>query len=551
VIWIAQFSQSLHFGLYEDVWAFIGQPMGWSWARTLEWAVGSIQSWWLQGRPIGFAATAVITFIANRVGGLEGVYITAFLLHVVNAFLVFMIVRRKLSTASSLCAALGFALLPSDTSIPLLTNGLFTGLATLFLLTSIWLYLRGARALAYVVSLCSLLTFESAFLPFFAVPLLGSWEGRLHRRLLKHWAILLMIGGSIFWLRARMGEAKTSAVLGSGLADTLQRIAIATSVGPLTTLRLAIARLGTVFGAGDRELITILAVLAVGLTATLYFSRISTSDTLETWPLSLKLGRYRLQLTIGVDEATATALQLGVCGVVMLIMAYGLAISSDTYPPVIEAGRLSGCTHMAAATGFGLLLGAVSALLLDFAAIRRMKLWAALIIACYFSGLVGFHCLVQRDFVASWHIQQAFWRSVVKECPDLTDGTVLIYEDYSHPLRYVETNSWADPYVLKEVYAFPKSWKEPPQLFPVTPNWASDVREQGADLILNRPFGAWPDHVLINGKVILLKAQGNGVRRVIGTITIKSHELKLKPPQNVSTYQDEHGPLYSYVMQRE
>lgn len=549
VIWIAQFSRTEHFGLYEDDWAFIGQPMGWKWSMVAAWAVGSIQSWWIQGRPIGFAASAVGVFLANRIGGLEAVYVLTFFLHLVNAVIVFILVRQKLSAAPSLCAALGFALLPSDTSIPLLTNGIFTGLATFFLVFALWLYLRGSRAFAYAVSICSLLTFESAFLPFFAAPLLTKWDRRLGRRLLKHWAILLAIGGFVFWGRARKGEGKTAAVLGSGVLDTLHRILAATSLGPLTTIRLAITRPEFALRNMDRQVFIVFILSTIVLSGALYLLKTHISDTLDTWPLSFNIGRYSLHISASADPATAAAVRLGACGAAMLIMAYGLAISSDTYPPLIDAGRLSGCTHMAAATGFGLLVGMAASLLLDLAAEYRLQFWAAVLLACYCSGLGSFQYLVQRDFIKSWHIQQTFWRSVVKACPDLSNGTVIIYEDYSHPLRFVETNSWADPYVLREVYTFPKSWTNPPELFPVMPSWPAEVVERNGKLILPRPFGAWPDQQLRDASVILLKSDGDGLRRITGTITVHSHELQLKPLQNITGSQYEHGPLYRYLME--
>ena len=51
------------------------------------------------------------------------------------------------------------------------------------------------------------------------------------------------------------------------------------------------------------------------------------------------------------DSQIATGgitVRLGACGAVMFVMAYGLAISRDHSPPIVDAGRLSGGTHIAA-----------------------------------------------------------------------------------------------------------------------------------------------------------------------------------------------------------
>lgn len=551
LIWIAHFWRSSEFGLYEDDWAFVGHPMGWEWSQVAAWVLGAIRTWWVQGRPVGFAATALSVFIGNRIGGLEAVYIFAFLLHVLNAQLVFLLAARKLSTAPAFCAALAFALLPSDTSVPLLTNGLFMGFATLFLLTALLLYLHGMHAIAYLVSLGSLLTFESAFLPFFAAPLLGRWSRGFPRRLLKHWLLLLVAGGVTFFLRSRMGEAKTSAVLADGIPGTLHRIAVAITLGPSTTLSSSFHRAWFLVSNPDREALIVMAVFVAGLSILLCFLRHRRSGAIHVWPGSIDLFGYRLHVAVKGDPETAAALQTGLCGLAMLIMAYGLAISSDTYPPVTQSGRLSGCTHMAAATGFGLLVGSVASFLLDLAAGRQWKAEMALLLAGYFGVLGSFHYLVQRDFATSWMLQRTFWRSVVRECPDLADGTVLLFEDYSHPLRFVETNSWADPHVLPLLYRFPHVWSDPPRLFPVTPNWRAEIVDRSGKLVLSSPFGAWPDRPLRDGSVILLKGNNLGVRRITGSVKVGTHELRLKPFDNPTLQRLPPGPLYRYVLQSE
>ena len=548
-IWVAHFSLSSHLGLYEDDWMFIGQPMGMSWASVVATAEADLRGW-PQGRPVGYAAVAVLAFLGNRAGGLEGIYSIAFALHLINTLLLYSIARRSLSSGPSLCAALGFCLFPSLTTTPLLEAQFNGGLSLFFLLSATWLYLRGWRIVAYVVSIGSLLTYESGFLPFFAVPLLAaSPMPKLRRELVKHWAILLGIGAFLFWFRARMGEEKTAAVLGDGFLGTLKRLATALCAGTFTTLRLSVMRIVTVFRDGDREVLLIVIPMVLGLTAVLYFLKAGVSDELVVWPLSVANRWFRFQAKLTLDKAAAAAFRIGFCGVAMLVMAYGLAISQYYYPPTIEAGRLS-LTHLSASVGFALLCGAISALLFDLGTSFAIRLGALLLLACYFSGLTGFHYLVQRDFRKSWSIQRSFWSSVLELCPDLADGTILIHEDEAQPTRYIETNSWGDPYALREIFDFPASWKQPPRLFSVAKVWQTEVIVT-ADMLFLRSPAPWSPEALPRNEVILLKAApGGGLRRVEGTIAVGSKELPLKPlgPSTISQWR--HGALYKYVIQR-
>jgi len=548
-IWVAHFSLSFHLGLYEDDWFFIGRQMGLSWAGIVDRAVADLRGW-PQGRPVGYAGVAVLAFLGNQVGGLEGIYLIAFALHLMNTFLIYTIVHRSLSSGPSFCAALGFCLFPSITNTPLLHAQLISGLTRFFLLFATWLYLRGSRVVAYAVSIGSLLTYESAFLPFFAVPLLHvSPMPKLRRELLKHWAILLAIGASLFWVRAQMGEEKTSAVLGNGFLETLKRVAIAMYAGSLTTLRLSVMRLVTVFRDADHEVVLVVIPMVLGLTLVLYFLKVGRSDKLVVCPLSFTNRWFQFQGKLTVDEASAAAFRLAFCGVVMLVMAYGLAISEYYYPPVIEAGRLTG-THLAAAVGFALLCGAISALVLDLGISLGIRFGAVLALACYFSGLTGFHYLVQQDFRKSWAIQRSFWTSVLERCPDLANGTILIYEEEAQPTRYIETNSWGDPLVLSELFDFPTAWKQPPRLFPVAKTWMADVAASDDKLFL-RPPAPWPPEILPKNNVILLKAApGGGLRRVTGTIAVGSEELPLKPLGQSTISLCQRGALYRYVVQR-
>lgn len=550
-IWVAHFSQSFHLGLYEDDWSFIGQPMGWTGQKTLDTVLLYLRQW-PQGRPVGYSALTALSFLGNWIGGLEGIFLLAFVLKVVNTLIFYTIARRRLSPAASLCGALAFCLFPSDTSTPLLTNALFGGITLFFLLAATWLYLTDRKLAAYIVSAGSLLTYESAFLPFFAVPILRTKPlSTLRRELLRHWAILLTIGGSLFYYRLQMVEEKTADVVRDGILGTMLKMVTAFRVGPLTTLRLFLTRPVTLWREGNGEDLLVVVLMAVGLSAALYFLlRTRRSDRPAPPQVSFPVRWIRSRVWLTLDEPLAGALRTGGAGAVMLVFAYGLAISRWYYPPVVEAGRLT-FTHLAAAVGSGLLCGALSSLLFRVGEKYHKRVWAVAALASYFAVLAGFHYRVQRDFRKSWEVQRHFWYSVLVKCPDITDGTLILYEDEYYPFRYVLVNSWADPLVLGEIFTFPKNWKQPPQLFSVPRTWPDDVTPREGELFWKPPPPWAPNRTLPQRNVILLKGEpGSNLSRVTGSLTLKSAELLLKSPRPPAPVSFPHGPLYHLVLGR-
>jgi hypothetical protein len=361
----------------------------------------------------------------------------------------------------------------------------------------------------------------------------------------------MMIGGSLFWLRFHMGEDKAAHMSSSGLYATLEKVATAVYAGTLTTLRLFFVRLVTVWREGNSEVFLVVITMAIGLTAGLYFFAVHVCDKLKAWRLSFGTRWFQFQASLTIDESSAAAFRVGGCGVVMLCLAYGLAITGPYFPPVIDAGRLT-AVHLAAAVGSGLLCGGICSILLDFGETHHKKIWMVLVVGFYFGGLAGFHYSVQQDFRRSWGYQQVFWRSVLERCPDLTDGTIILWEAEYFPSRYVVSNSWADPVVMGEIFDFPKSWKNPPRLFSVSRDWRADVTPTGDELVWQLPLGPWPaSEILPKHNVILLRGKpGSDLKRVTGTIEIRSREFSLKPldKATLSTYRQ--GPLYGLFFLR-
>jgi hypothetical protein len=133
----------------------------------------------------------------------------------------------------------------------------------------------------------------------------------------------------------------------------------------------------------------------------------------------------------------------------------------------------------------------------------------------------------------SWQLQRAFWQQVAACCSDLQDGTILLYElNPTDEPTFIFTNSWSDPLILDETFAFPSNWTNPPRLFSLT-EWLNRVEPEGDHLRWWVPGATWDEHweVLPQANVILLRRGPNGeLVRVTGSVDTPGQPLQLKPP---------------------
>ena len=220
------------------------------------------------------------------------------------------------------------------------------------------------------------------------------------------------------------------------------------------------------------------------------------------------------------------AFHVGAAGLAMLVLGYGLAFTH--FPPNAVVGRGTS-VHLGATLGMSVLAASVAWLLLSI----RPRVATALL-AGYLALAVGYYVTIERDFMRSWQLQRGFWQQVVACCSDLQDGTVLLYElnATDEPTTFIFTNSWADPLVLGETFAFPPAWANPPRLFSLT-QWVNRVEPEGDHLRWWVPGASWDEHweVLPQGNVILLRrAPDGGLTRITGSVDVAGQALQLKPP---------------------
>ena len=134
-----------------------------------------------------------------------------------NGFLFYFLLRRIELARVALIGAIAFVLFPADTTHILLMHALGLHTSLTFLLIASHCYLSGRKTLAYVLSLGSLLTYESPYMVFLAVPLLcRPWDRKLVKEMIRHVAVWLGILLAVVAIRAVLGEGRSDS-LGSSL----------------------------------------------------------------------------------------------------------------------------------------------------------------------------------------------------------------------------------------------------------------------------------------------------------------------------------------------
>jgi hypothetical protein len=501
LVWIAQFHHFRDFGLYEDDYWFISEAMG----KDASYLAARFQTAFAtlpQGRPFGFFLPDLLSFIGDKLGGLPGIYLIGFAVVTLNTFLCYRLLRTRLPIAPAAVGAGVFCLFPADTTKVLLTHDFQLQPSLTFALASALAYMAGRRPLAYLVSVGALLSYESGFLALFALPLFAyRWNRHTLRELATHVVILGGIVVVVVIVRFLVGEGRATSSVGS-VAEIVPPLLGSLVLGPARSIG------GMVYGPvkalpmWDVETVGAAAATLVGFGVLLWRRRVSLPD-----------GGYR------------PALEVAAAGAVMLVAGYVLAFTH--FPPNALIGRGTS-VHLGATLGMSVLAAGLAWAMLSL----RLRL-ATAVLATYFALAVGYYVTIERDFIRSWQLQRAFWQQVVACCSDLQDGTVLLYMlSPSDEPTFIFANSWADPLVLGETFAFPTTWTNPPRLFSLT-EWRDRVQADGDRLRWWVPAASWDEHweEFPQGNVILLARGADGrLARVGGSVEVAGREVDFKPP---------------------
>src|SRR5262249_19096319 len=71
---LAYYLRIFEYGLYEDDYFYVGDPLGWDLRTAFENAAADLQTW-PQGRPVGFAVPRLLAFASGALAGIPGVYL--------------------------------------------------------------------------------------------------------------------------------------------------------------------------------------------------------------------------------------------------------------------------------------------------------------------------------------------------------------------------------------------------------------------------------------------------------------------------------------------
>lgn len=563
--WISHFFYFRDFGLYEDDYAFIADAM----TRNASYLLEKLQYSLLfpQGRPVGFYCAAVLAFVGDKLGGLWANYLLGFVITTLNAYLFYRLLKYTQLEILAITGGLLFCLFPADTTKILLTHAFILQISLTFLLVASLCYLANRRVLSYLIILGSLLSYESAFMVFFGIPLFTqTWNRAWVKKTIQHVAILSACFVCIALMRWLQQESRVSSLMVQPIAlmDLLQKVLSAMAIGVNTSLSLFITAPFASIAHWNW-----LTFIAAGLCCLLFlpkFAALKVRSTEKTIHLTAAFANRSFLPRLSNQKIPGDYLKIlkFLCvGLVLSGLSYSLAFTMPHYPPAVEKGRLTS-VHVAATIGSSLIGACLLSFLFIMAAANRRKGVIVPLLSFYLACLVGYQFTIQSDFRQAWQNQQMFWTDVLANSPDLDEKTTILVVDRNLPrTEFILTHSWAEPLILKQILRSPNvqadssktspilaeaDWTQPPALFLIPEDWQSRVTLRSP--FWNVPLTTWQGHstTILPESTIILEQQGNHLARLEKPVTIHGQSFNLKPELRSAPSALKPGPLYKYLI---
>lgn len=486
VVLISLYIRVPDYGFYEDdYWAIVPYfkaPFSQLWANMVaEFHI------WSQGRPLNHSIPMWFSRLGYGLGGIPGIYFLGFLVQFLNTFLVYLLLRKWVDPWSAILGGCLLVLLPADTTHIFLEHSAQLHTSLSYLLIGLLLNRTRFWIFSYPIAALSLLSYETAFLPFIVFPLFFVDRKRRILRWAAHLAICGAVLIAVLAARLLLSDSRaTGAVAQSG--DTLWRMISSLWIGPLTSLQTVVKAISE--GPHSQTPFTFLfAALVVILLLSVPWLIRRTGGSAS--------GFSRSQ-----------CLTLLFAGLSSWIFAYALTIVN--YPPTQVSGRLTS-THLAAVFGLTCAIVAITSYFRSFhglwlkaAATGIMTLLVAIFV------LYSFH--IQAGFAAAWEIERHFWRRVVELCPDITPNTrIILVGTEPRQNQFIISNSWADPLVLRQLF----TWSPGP-VFCYYSGTAKgvDVRFENGQITWNPFFWGDQRETMNPDDLILLHDDGNEITRI-------------------------------------
>ena len=549
LVFIAHYLKYRQFGLYEDDYV-VSAGMSFSWPAIKTNLINCFTSF---ERPIGFFTIVFLPYLGAKVGGLEFLHLMGFSIVWLNTVLVYILIRQGFSQKSAFIGAVTFALFPADTTKGLLIHAFHLQPSLTYLLLSCILYLRNKKALSYAVIILPLLTYESAILPFFAVPLLAyNWDRAIIKKIALHILIMAAILTAYTAIRMCVGEGRL-AEAASDPARTIAKAAASMILGPVCSGLLFVIRpvtgliefcrtdISDYFSKGYYSLIAVLAVLSWGLL------RSDNGDAPKRTLYRLSSGALKMNLSMEPAESTVKLCKLVVAGMAVIVISYGLSFVH--FPPIAIRGRATS-VHLAATLGWSFFCAGSFGLFLLMGEILNKKSMATAILSVYFLLLAIFQLKVQGDYVKSWDIQKRFYREVISLCPDISEKTIIFFDKGSlRETEYIQTFSWAVPVVLEQIFSFPPEWERPPRAFPEPVE--AGIKIGKGDIKWYVPTARWRaywDTLALTNTIFVQFQNNKWLRKDRMIFSGRSFPVK-RIHKGDRSRQFDKGPLYKYLFE--
>lgn len=431
-VFLAHFSLARGFGLYEDDYWAVAPHLAQRPAELWPLLVRCFTAW-PQGRPLNHFLPPLLAAVGTQLGGLLGAYALAAAWLALNATLVFLVVRRLLSPTAALAAAVAYAVFPADSTKVFLVHAAHVQGAMTFFLLGAWLWLRGgpARVVSYPVAALTLLSYETAFLPFLPLPLLA---GAAHRRSaaawIRHALGCVVVVGVVGGLRLVQGESRVLDAAGR-LGQMLWRSFSSLGLGPWTSGRMLLRSIPAGWRGADLQGVVSAALFAAAMGIALVVLAGKGSRAAEP------SGITPLEAGGAGDDPPLSWTVVLVAGVITWSVSYALTLLN--YPPTQTIGRLTS-THVAAGWGMALILAS-----LVEGVHRRAPLSSLAVLVSVLSCWVLYQHGIQRQYVEAWSLEKKFWRQVLTLVPEAGPGwTVLVDGTPVEGPPAIFVNSWAD-----------------------------------------------------------------------------------------------------------
>jgi hypothetical protein len=475
------------YGFYEDDYWGIVPWFKTSAAQMWNITISHLETW-PTGRPLNHILPKWFAWLGYHMAGVQGIYFLGFLVHSTNAFLLYLLLRRWLGQWAALLAGCLFVLLPIDTTRIFLLHSAHVHTSLTFLLVALLVSRTRYWLASFAIAGLSLLSYETAFLPFIVFPLfLLDRNKRISRGLihLTGCGLVLLI---VFAVRLHLGDARASSVV-SGPGEMIWRMISSLWIGPETDLRtLAIAAVQAPHASPP------FAFLYAALVGFL----LCIAPRLIKEPPSASAE--------GPNRQKMIAVFLG--GFAAWIFAYALTLTN--YPPTQETGRLTS-THTAAVFGLTCVISAAVAYFRSFTK-PSLRGLVTVLMSVFLGWLTLYSFRIQSGYAYAWAQERLFWQRVIHLCPDLTPRTrILLIGTEGAQSPFILTNSWADPLVLRDAFSGDQS---PILVYYNGLGRATEIRYENGQVTWKPIFWGNERETLDLNNLILLRDDGTDLTRI-------------------------------------